>query len=416
MTFPEQFSFSFLDKLRATYGSPFYLYDQSRLEEAAQATLAFPNAFGLTVRYAVKANPNRAILQLFHKAGIHFDASSVFEVERILQAGIPASSISLSSQEFTAEDVRILETGITINACSLNQIQLLGEFRPGSEIGVRFNPGKGSGGNNKTNTGGPESSFGIWHEYADAVKALAGRYGLKIVKLHSHIGSGSDPELWKEISNSNLDLVHQFADVHTVDLGGGFKVGRVEGEITTDLQAIGAPMADTFRTFAEQTSRKLHLEIEPGTWLVANAGFLVSTVQDLVDTGARGYTFIKLDTGMTDILRPSLYGAQHAMMVYSSAPTRLSKKDYVVVGHCCESGDLLTPAPGQPDVLSVRSFPDASIGDIFVIAGAGAYCSALCGMNYNSFPAVPEIMLEAAGTRVIRKRQTLDQVLENEYF
>ena len=149
---------------RDAYGTPAYIYDEATLTAQAQAALNFPNAFGLTVRYAMKASPNAAILQLFQKLGLHIDASSLYEVERALRAGFSPGKIVLSTQELGKGFAEYLKKGVHINACSLDQLRRIGEALPGNEIGLRFNPGVGSGGNNRTNVGGPSSSFGIWHE------------------------------------------------------------------------------------------------------------------------------------------------------------------------------------------------------------------------------------------------------------
>ena len=120
---------------------------------------------------------------------------------------------------------------------------------------------------------------------------------------------------------------------------------------------------------------QLKLEIEPGTFLVANSGALLCSVQDIVTTGASGHTFLKLDAGMTEVLRPSLYGAQHPIVVLNGKTSAPEVGSYVVVGHCCESGDLFSCAPGEPETLQERSLEKASIGDLITIEGAGAYCS-----------------------------------------
>src|SRR4029077_8634216 len=139
----------------------------------------------------------------------------------------------------------------------------------------------------------------------------------------------------------------------------------------------------------------------------------VSTVQDIVSTGRGGHDFLKLDTGMTEVLRPSLYGSQHAIVVVPSgkSPRPKEVKKYLVVGHCCESGDLLTPAPGQPETLAPRVLAKAEIGDVCVIEGAGAYCSGMSAKNYNSFPEAAEVLLREDGAlRIIRRRQSLEQI------
>lgn len=410
---------NFLDTTQAQviaerFGSPVYIYDQATLLANARSVLEFPNAYGLTARYAMKAAPNAAILNVFRASGLQIDASSGYEVRRALAAGFPAEAISLSSQELPADFEDLYNAGIAINACSIHQLERFGASFPGREIGLRFNPGAGSGGNNRTNVGGPASSFGIWHGWVSEVQDLVARHGLKVVRIHTHIGSGSDPDVWQKVSGMSLDLVRRFPDVHTLNLGGGYKVARMSGEKATDLKLCGAPVAEKFREFEKETGRRIHLEIEPGTYLLANACSLLSTVQDLASTGAQGYSFLKLDAGMTEILRPSLYGAQHPIRLIQKEP-RAGTCDYVVAGHCCESGDILTPAPGDPELLAPRTLPTAAIGDLCIIDGAGAYCSAMSAKHYNSYPEAAEIMLDLDGQpHLIRRRQAAEELWANE--
>jgi diaminopimelate decarboxylase len=398
--------------IAAAHGTPCYVYDQATLEAQADAMLAFPNAFGLTVRFAMKACPNASVLRLFAAKGLHLDASSGYEVRRAIKAGVPAERLSLSSQELPADFAELLRLGIHVNACSLLQLERIGQAMPGQQVGLRFNPGRGSGGTGKTNVGGPDSSFGIWHEWADQAQAIAAKYQLKVVRIHTHIGSGSDPVVWQEVSAASLALVLRFPDVVTLNLGGGYKVARVAAEKGTDPQVVGAPVKQAFEKFAATHGRPLRLEIEPGTFLVANAGAVLCRVQDVVSTGAR--EFLKLDSGMTEILRPSLYGSQHPVHLYPTHPTG-RVRDYVVVGHCCESGDLISCAPGEPETLATRALPEAVAGDLVVIGGAGAYCAGMSTKNYNSFPEAPEVLLQPREQfRLIRRRQTLEQILQNE--
>ena len=122
----------------------------------------------------------------------------------------------------------------------------------------------------------------------DQVRELVARYDLKVIRIHTHIGSGSDPSVWQKISGMSLDLVRQFPDVVSLNLGGGYKVARMPDEVGTDLQECGAPVAQKFREFAAQTGREIQLEIEPGTYLLANACAVLSSVQDSVSTRPSG--------------------------------------------------------------------------------------------------------------------------------
>lgn len=411
---PRFIDFTTAQTVAEQFGTPVYVYDQASLEANAAAVLAFPNAFGLTARYAMKASPNAAILQIFKKAGLSIDASSGYEVRRAIAAGYAPEQISLSTQELPQDFAALYEAGIEINACSLSQLERFGKAFPGRTIGLRFNPGAGSGGNNRTNVGGPGSSFGIWHEWIDQVQELVARYELKVIRIHTHIGSGSDPAVWQKISSMSLDMVRLFPDVVALNLGGGYKVARMANEVGTDLQECGAPVADKFREFAAETGREIRLEIEPGTFLLANACAVLSRVQDVVSTGSEGYEFLKLDTGMTEILRPSIYGAQHPISILQPEPATETCQ-YMIAGHCCESGDILTPAPGDPELLSTRELPVTAIGDFCVIDGAGAYCAAMSTKHYNSYPEAAEIMLDAQKQpHLIRRRQAPADLWANE--
>jgi diaminopimelate decarboxylase len=411
---------SFLDPERTRavarqFGTPVYVYDQASLEAACGAVTSFPNAFGLTPRYAMKALPTAGILRLVHARGLRIDASSGFEARRAIFAGIPPEHIQVTAQELPRDFAELIEQGVEFAACSLHQLRAYGERFPDSEVTVRINPGTGSGHNNRTNVGGPGASFGIWHGLIADVLAVAKQYRVRITGMHTHIGSGGDPEVWKHCARLSLNIAAKLPDVTTLSLGGGFKIARMPGEPSADLQEIGTALLPDFEQFARDHGRELHIEVEPGTYLTANAGALIAGVSDVVTTKPEGYDFIKLDTGMSEILRPSMYGAQHPMALVPNEDEDRAARDYIVVGHCCESGDILTPAPGEPEALQPRTLVEAKVGDLLVIGGAGAYCSSMCAKNYNSFPEAPEVLIENNGTlRLIRARQALESIVERE--
>ena len=293
-------------EVRARFGTPCYVYDRRTLEATARTVLAFPAPFGFTLRYAMKANPSGGVLAVFRDLGLHVDASSDFEVERALRVGFKPDTIQLTSQMPSRRLADHLGRGVLYNACSLHQLESVGRVAPGREVAIRLNPGLGSGATNRTNTGGPASSFGIWHEYIEDARRIAEQHRLSIRTVHSHIGSGTDPEVWKRVTRMTLDLVGRFPEATTVNLGGGFKVGRMPEEPTVEMSDVGRNVAAALQEFRQRTGRALHLEIEPGTYLVARAGAVVATCIDVVDTGREGYRFAKLDTGMTEVTRPSL--------------------------------------------------------------------------------------------------------------
>ena len=395
------------------FGLPLYIYSREVIEKYCADVMSFPNAYGLTVRYALKANPLKVFLRIADSMGVHFDASSEYEVARCLAAGISPEKIQLTAQQFPSEYLHLFEDGsIRFNACSLHQLEEFGKSFPGRDVSVRINPGLGSGSNRKTNVGGPSSSFGIWFEYLDQVKEIAAKYDLSVKRVHSHIGSGTDPDVWKNVATMTLDWALSFESVDTVNLGGGFKVARMSDEKSTSIQETGMVIKEEFERVAVETGRKLKLEIEPGTYIAANSGSLLAGVDDIIDTGSDGYRFLKVNTGMDAITRPALYAARHPIVIVSDKPES-EVDDYVVTGHCCESGDVFTLGDGE--VLEPRTLQKANIGDLVVFEGAGAYCSSMNLRNYNSFPAFNELLLEKDGSfKLIRRKESIDDIIARE--
>jgi diaminopimelate decarboxylase len=179
-----------------------------------------------------------------------------------------------------------------------------------------------------------------------------------VKKIHSHIGAGSDPTYWLKSAQYLLDLIeHRFPHCEVLNLGGGFKVARGDHDKLVNPHAMGLEALKMIAEFNKRTGRNLRAEIEPGSFLVANSGILVSEVMDMMTTkhgDNDGYNFIKLNTGLNDLTRPALYGAQHSIKFLSlkhDLKDSDEKKPYVVVGHCCESGDLLTCDPNDSNEL-----------------------------------------------------------------
>lgn len=348
--------------------------------------------FGCTVRFAAKANPHPEIISIFSNTGLHFDVSSSYEAVELLSMGVRGEIISLSSQQPAHNLDELLGSGVHYVATSLHQLKLFcaSTARP-QTVGLRVNPGIGSGHNNRTTTGGLNSSFGLWHEYVPAAIDLVAKSNIVIDRLHVHVGSGADPEVWGQVMDEALKIVDVMPDVSTLDIGGGFKIHRYGEEPETDIFAVARVFADRLSRYHELSGRKIRLEIEPGTWLVAHAGVLKTEVIDIVDTGKEGHTFLRVNTGMNDILRPSMYGARHDIKVENDST---EKQEYVVVGHNCETGDILTPAPGDPEGIEPRVLNKATIGDTLVIYDAGAYCQSMSAKGYNSYPDADVIFID----------------------
>ncbi|NQT27426.1 diaminopimelate decarboxylase [candidate division KSB1 bacterium] len=419
-------------KASGQFSTPIYLYDETVILQKCKDVLSMPNAHGLTVRYAMKANANRALLQLITERGLHLDSSTLNEVCRAHRAGITYDKIMLTSQEVPLgkdrEDLEsmILE-GLTYNICSLQQLDLIAEFAVLNQkpMSIRINPGVGAGESVTRNTGDKYSSFGIHLANIDKVIQKVNETGLVINQVHVHIGSGGDPEMWRDNIDRELEITENyFPNAKIVNLGGGFKEARMPDESSADIQELGAYAKTRFEEFENRTGRKLHMGIEPGTYIVANAGYLITSVMDEKWSGPTGFEFIILDAGMESNTRPLLYGSRHPFYVISKDGKLLSSEfdlnsmkselDFrVVVGRCCESGD--SQSLDYQGHIIPRNMADPSVGDLVVIGGTGAYCAAMSLKNYNSLLQPAEVLLRENGKlQLIRKQQNLDQILENE--
>jgi diaminopimelate decarboxylase len=405
-----------------------------------------PNAYGLEVRYAMKANSNRSILKIINTQGLKIDASSMNEVRRARLAGIAYRDIILTSQEAPiGEEMRALKEmikeGLKYNVCSLRQLHNIGDFAAGNKtsLAIRCHPGTGSGESATRNTGDNYSCFGIHLSDLDKALEYAKSKGLVFDFVHVHIGSGADPVAWRNNIDLELKILEQyFPDAETISFGGGLRVARMPDETAANIEELGAYAKERIEEFYQKTKRKLKMEVEPGNYVVALAGYILTTVIDKKITGSEGLNFIVLDGGMETNARPLLYAARHPFYVLSQSGSLLSSEfdesigsngkaangkdtdgkaadgyEAVPVGRCCESGDSQSLDPSGLNLP--RKMAEPEIGDFFVIGGAGAYCSAMSPMNYNSHVQSPELLYARDGSlKVIRSRQTLEQLVENE--
>ncbi|MCL2747100.1 MAG: hypothetical protein FWE59_00400 [Oscillospiraceae bacterium] len=411
------------------FGTPFYLYDERLLIDKCQRLLAMPHAFGITVRFAMKANSTRAILKIISGQGLKIDASSLNEARRARLAGIPYGDILLTTQEAPAgQDMQDLQDmmrqGLRYNVCSALQLQNIADFasETGTSLSVRVSPGMGAGESATRNTGDDYSCFGVHLSDMERTLAIAKDKGLVLDQLHVHIGSGGSPEIWRANIVNELGILEKyFPDAKIISFGGGMKEARMPDEAPADILSLGQYAKEKIDLFYQKTSRKMHVEIEPGTYVAANAGYVVTRVLDKKRTGGDGFLFLVLDGGMELNARPLLYGSRHPFYMISQQGRLLSTEFFgdpgaelaVPVGRCCESGDAQSLTP---EGLSLpRPMTAPSVGDYAVIGGAGAYCSSMAPMNYNSHVQAGEVLYTRDGNLVeIRRRQTLEQLLANE--
>ncbi len=406
-------------EVATTFNTPVFVYDEAGIRAQVALLKGLPSAYGHTIRYSLKACPSAAIIRVFDSAGVRFDASSVWEVVRAVRAGVTPDKILLTAQEadFSSRELpELVAAGLKFDAGSLHQLARYGQAFPNSAVSVRINPGFGSGLVRRLTSGGPNSSFGIWHEEISEVKAIVEQYSLTVERLHVHIGSGHHADVLLPAARKLLEIATDFPDVHTVDLGGGYRLTVMADDPEYDHTEWASALAENISEFAESTGRELHMEMEPGTFLIANSGSIVSEVIDVVDTGDGGQRFVKINAGLTEILRPSYYGAPHPVVAVSRDGELPDEGPMTcVAGHCCIAGDMLTVRSGSVEDLAPIRLGAVEPGDHVVIERAGGYCASMSMKNFNSYPEAPEVLRRMDGSfALIRARQTVEQLTANE--
>ncbi len=425
-----------LRQLAQTHGTPLWVYDAATIRSRIAELAAFD-----TVRFAQKANSNIHLLRLMREQGVVVDAVSLGEIERALAAGFTsrrgdgtgasngtgtsdapgATGASGARQQsaappgivFTADLIdeptlaRVIAEDIPVNAGSIDMLRQLGARAPGHRVWLRINPGFGHGHSNKTNTGGEHSKHGIWH--ADLAQALAAirQYGLALQGLHMHIGSGVDYGHLEQVCHAMVDMVARLdMPIHAISAGGGLSIPYREGEPRIDTAHYFGLWDAARREIAQRLGHPVHLEIEPGRFLVAESGVLLAQVRATKQMG--GNFFALVDAGFNDLMRPSMYGSHHGISVLAADGATRDMRPTVVAGPLCESGDVFTQ--GEGGVVLSRELPEARVGDLMVFHDAGAYGASMSS-NYNSRPLIAEVLVDGGQARVIRRRQTVAELL-----
>lgn len=405
-----------INYIEKNFELPVYVYSEKELKKSISDFLWVKSAFWHTVRFAMKANSNLSILSFFKNNGIKIDASSEFEVYRAINAGFKWEDIQLSGQEFPKNLEKIISENVFFVATSLNQLEKIWEyyskFWKDLEIWVRLNPWLWSWAFKAIATGWVSSSFGIWHEKIPEILEISKKYNLKITKIHIHIWSENTPESWTSSADIWLDFVEKFKDAKVLDMWGGFKKAIMDYEKTADLKNIFEKVSERFEKFFEKTGRKIHLEVEPWKFMVINSWALIAKIDDIVDTWENGYKFIKINSGMTDMPRVAMYWVQQPIEIINYEK---NFEEYVVVGHCCESWDILTTKLYNQEEIETVKLSKANIWDTIVFSWVWAYNSSMSMINYNSFPESWELFLkESWEIFEIRKREKLEEIWRNE--
>jgi diaminopimelate decarboxylase len=403
-------------ELASRFGTPLYVYDAAKIVERVSDLAPFD-----VVRYAQKACSNLAILDLVRRHGGLVDCVSAGEVHRALAAGFrPGQQTHPTEIVYTADVFDrealgyVLEHDIHVNCGSPDMIDQYGERAPGRSITLRINPGFGHGHSQKVNTGGAQSKHGIWHEQLEECIERAQKWNLSITGLHMHIGSGADLAHLSQVSTAMEKVALAVgSSIRSISAGGGLPVPYREGQAFVDIGAYFKIWNETRHRLATEFGHEISLEIEPGRYLVAESGYLICEIRAVKTAGEN--TFYLVDAGFNNLARPILYGAYHPMAICPSSepggPQPRPLQDVVVGGPLCESGDIFTQEAGG--FVARRALPVANVGDYLVIGLAGAYGYVMAS-NYNSKPLVGEVLVENSTPRLVRRRQSLDDLIRHE--
>jgi len=397
-------------ELAQKYGTPVYVYDSDPILRRIADLRQFD-----AIRFAQKACSNLAILDLVRNRGVVVDAVSAGEIQRALKAGFSPTGdppgIVYTADIFDQESLElVLKHHIPVNVGSPDMISQLGERAPGRNIMLRINPGFGHGHSQKTNTGGEQSKHGIWHEQVGDCLIMADRFGLGVSGVHMHIGSGTDLEHLAQVCTAMESVARQVGrSITTISAGGGLPIPYRQGEEFVDLQQYFQLWDDVRRRLEQEFGHAISLEIEPGRFLVAEAGYLVSEVRAVKHVGTN--LFYLVDAGFNNLARPILYGAYHPMSLCPIGRESATEQDVVIGGPLCESGDIFTQEEGG--FVCTRKLPRAKIGDLLIIEAAGAYGHVMSS-NYNSKPLAPEVLIHEGISHLIRSRQTFEDLIRGE--
>lgn len=397
-------------RLTARYGTPLWVYDAAVIRQRIQALKSFD-----TIRYAQKACSNTHILRLMREEGVVVDSVSPGEIDRALRAGY-SSGGEHPEIVFTADLIepstiaKVIEHHIPVNAGSIDMLHQLGAVAPGHPVWLRINPGFGHGHHNKVNTGGESSKHGIWHKDLPLAMEAIRKYGLRLVGLHMHIGSGVDYEHLERVSHTMVALVKSAGhDIEAISTGGGLSVNYRDTDPVVDTANYFGVWDAARREIEAFLGHPVGLEIEPGRYLMAEAGLLLARV---MATKAMGRNhFVLVDAGFNDLMRPAMYGSYHAISVVPLDGGVRNPRKTLVAGPLCESGDVFTQEEGG--VVSPRLMPAAEVGDLVVFHDTGAYGAAMSS-NYNSRPLAAEVLLDGDSERLIRRRQTIEDLMSLE--
>jgi diaminopimelate decarboxylase len=389
-------------ELAKKYGSPIYVYDTDKIEsQYNRLTAAFSTVKSLKLNYAVKALSNINILKFFKNIGAGLDTVSIQEVQLGLTTGIDPKKIIFTPNGVSLKEIEeVAKMGVQINIDNLSILELFGQKHPEIPVCIRINPHIMAGGNSKISVGHIDSKFGISIHQVPHIKRVVENTGMNINGIHMHTGSDIlDIDTFLRATEILFDVAKQFDDIDFIDFGSGFKVPYKEGDISTDIEQLGLQLSERFNEFCIEYGKEITLMFEPGKFLVSDAGVFLAKVNVVKQTTST--VFAHVDSGFNHLVRPMMYDSYHHITNISNPEGR--DRYYSVVGYICETDTF----------GSNRRIAEISEEDVLCFHNAGAYCFSMAS-NYNSRYLPAEVMVHQGKDYLIRKRQTIHDILHNQ--
>mgnify|MGYP001227310321 FL=1 len=392
----------FLKDIANKYGSPIYVYDAKIISAQYKRLISsFSKIKSLKICYAAKALSNISILSFIRSLGAGLDTVSIQEVKLGIEAGFHPDSIIYTPNGVSLDEIEeVSSMGVRINIDNLSLLEQFGTKHPNKPVCIRINPHIMAGGNSKISVGHIDSKFGISVHQIPHILRIVKNTQMKINGIHMHTGSDIlDIDVFLNASEILFETAKNFKNLEFIDFGSGFKVPYFDGDVETNIEELGLKLTQKFKSFSREYGREIELVFEPGKFLVSQAGYFIAKVNAIKQTTST--VFAQLDTGFNHLLRPMLYGSHHEIENISNPNGK--KRFYSIVGYICETDTF----------GNNRKISEISEGDYLLFKNCGAYCYNMSS-NYNSRYRPAEVFLIDNKSYLIRKRETIKDILRNQ--
>jgi len=391
-----------IDRIIELAGTPTFVYRSDVIEQQLARLMSSFSGARVRVMYACKALTNGAILRLMNELGTGLDAVSLQEVELGLRAGFEPDRILFTPSMISFEELcSVAERGVQVNIDTISVLERFGTTYGNSiPVCIRINPHIMAGGNDRISTGHIDSKFGISIHQIRHVQRIVSSHNMRINGLHMHTGSDIlNADVFLQGAELLFEIAESFPDITFLDFGSGFKVPYKPEDIATDVEELGAKLCSRLAQFNEGREHPVELWLEPGKFLVSEAGTFLTRVNVVKQTTST--VFAGVDSGFNHLIRPMLYNAYHHITNLSN-PNGVQRV-YSVVGYICETDTFAWD----------RKIAEIREGDILAFANAGAYGFTMSS-NYNSRLRPAEVLVTDGSVRLIRRRETLDDLVRTE--